>query len=361
LAGIAGHNFCFDFFGPPSDAEAAAGLSVHGEASVVDWRVTANGGVMHAVAELPQARMRVTRELKLGARAYAVTVTETVENLMDVDRVVGWTQHATLGPPFLEPGKTVFHMPATHSKVFEGDFAGDKERFVRGAEFEWPMAPLVGGGFGDMRPAAGQTASGAFTAHLMDPAVEQAFFTAFSPTFKTVFGYVWKRSDFPWLGIWEENRSRTAPPWNGKTITRGMEFGVSPIPETRQAMVDRGELFGERCYRWIPARSKVTVEYCFFIAPSDDEVTSVEWTNPHTYFYLDVADEDKNITRWAFEMGSPIVLQRRGWSPRSLKIGDPVEVDGFLARDGTQLVNASSVLLLRTGERLHAITAPPSN
>jgi hypothetical protein len=279
LAGIAGHNLCFDFFGPPSDAEAAAGLSVHGEASVVDWRVTTSGGAMHAVAELPQARMRVTRDLKLGARAYAVTVTEIAENLMDVDRVVGWTQHATLGPPFLDPGKTVFHMPATHSKVFEGDFAGDKERFVRGAEFQWPMAPLVGGGFGDMRPAAGEAASGAFTAHLMDPAVEQAFFTAFNPSFKTVFGYAWKRADFPWLDIWEENRSRTAPPWNGKTITRGMEFGVSPIPETRQAMVDRGELFGERCYRWIPARSKVTVEYCFFIAPSDDEVTSVEWTN----------------------------------------------------------------------------------
>jgi hypothetical protein len=90
-------------------------------------------------------------------------------------------------------------------------------------------------------------------------------------------------------------------------------------------------------------------------------VTKVEWTNPHTYFYLDVADDDKNVTSWAFEMGSPIVLQRRGWSPRSLKIGDLVEVDGYLARDGAQLVNASSVLLLRTGERLHALTAPPGN
>jgi len=277
LAGIAGHNLCFDFFGPPSEAEAAAGLSVHGEASVVDWRITPAERALRAVADLPQARMRVTRELKLGARAYAVTVTETAENLMDIDRAAGWTQHATLGPPFVVPGKTIFHMPATHSKVFAGDFAGDKERFVRGAEFVWPMAPLAGGGFGDMRPAAGETASGAFTAHLMDPSVEQAFFTAFNPNMKTVFGYVWKRGDFPWLGIWEENYSRTAPPWNGKTLTRGMEFGVSPIPETRRAMVDRGELFGERCYRWIAARSKVTVEYCLFIAPAESEVTSVAW------------------------------------------------------------------------------------
>ena len=36
-----------------------------------------------------------------------------------------------------------------------------------------------------------------------------------------------------------------------------MEFGVSPIPETRRAMIDRGKLFGVPCYRWIPAKSAV--------------------------------------------------------------------------------------------------------
>ena len=90
-------------------------------------------------------------------------------------------------------------------------------------------------------------------------------------------------------------------------------------------------------------------------------VTKLEWTNPHTYFYLDVADENDEISTWAFEMGAPIVLQRMGWNPRSLKVGDEVEVDGYLARDGSQLVNASSVLVLATGERLHAMTAPPTN
>ena len=44
------------------------------------------------------------------------------------------------------------------------------------------------------------------------------------------------------MGIWEENRSRLQPPWNGRTITRGMEFGVSPMPETRRAMIERARL-----------------------------------------------------------------------------------------------------------------------
>ena len=68
-------------------------------------------------------------------------------------------------------------------------------------------------------------------------------------------------ADFPWLGIWEENASRTAPPWNGTALTRGMEFGVSPFPESRRQMIDRGQLFGVPAYRWIAARGVVEVEY----------------------------------------------------------------------------------------------------
>ena len=58
------------------------------------------------------------------------------------------------------------------------------------------------------------------------------------------------------MGIWEENRSRTHAPWNGKTIARGMEFGASPMPETRREMIERGRLFGAPCYRWLPAKSR---------------------------------------------------------------------------------------------------------
>ena len=66
---------------------------------------------------------------------------------------------------------------------------------------------------------------------------------------------------FPWLGIWEENLSRPFLPWAGTSITRGMEFGVSPMPEPRRQMIDRGKLFGVPTYRWIPAKGKVSVEY----------------------------------------------------------------------------------------------------
>ena len=63
------------------------------------------------------------------------------------------------------------------------------------------------------------------TAHLMDQTREAAFFVAFAPAARLAFGYIWKRRDFPWLGIWQENHSRTHAPWNGATLTCGMEFG----------------------------------------------------------------------------------------------------------------------------------------
>ncbi|MCY4535606.1 MAG: hypothetical protein OXB91_09595, partial [Bryobacterales bacterium] len=169
LSGIAGHNLCFDIFGVPSAEEAAAGLGVHGEGSSADWEVDSGEGWVELSAEFPLAGMRFERRLEVAAGSGRVDISETATNLAGIDRPVGWTQHATLGPPFLEKGKTLFEMSATRSKVLEGEFAPGVDRFVAGAEFDWPLAPLAAGGLGDMRRAVRDDVSGAYTAHLMDP------------------------------------------------------------------------------------------------------------------------------------------------------------------------------------------------
>ncbi len=271
LAGIAGHNLCFDIFGIPSEEEAAAGLGLHGEASSADWEVESASGSLSMKADFPLAGMRMERRLELAAASGRVDIAETATNLAGIDRPVGWTQHATLGPPFLEKGRTLFEMSATRSKVIESEFAPGADRFVAGAEFDWPLVPLAAGGLDDMRRTVSVDVSGGYTAHLMDPELDEAFFAAYDPDSETLFGYLWKRDDFPWLGIWEENHSRAFPPWNGRTLTRGMEFGASPFPETRREAVERGRLFGERTLAWIPARSSVRVEYALFIGRASSE------------------------------------------------------------------------------------------
>ena len=75
------------------------------------------------------------------------------------------------------------------------------------------------------------------------------------------------------------------------------------------------------------------------------KVTRLEWMNPHIYFYLDVKDPSGNVVNWAIEGGNPAGLYRNGWRKDSLKIGDVVTVDGWLARDGSNLANMRTVIL----------------
>ena len=72
-------------------------------------------------------------------------------------------------------------------------------------------------------------------------------------------------------------------------------------------------------------------------------VTKLEWTNPHAFFYLDVEDSDGNVTNWAFELGSPNTLIRYQWGRDTMTVGDRITVEGYLARDGTNLANAKTV------------------
>jgi len=266
LSGIIGHNLCLDIFGGPSDEEYAAGLQPHGEASVATYALETGPAEVRTAATLSESNLRVERRLELNGDS--IRVFEAVENLSATDRPVGWTQHVTLGPPFLENGVTVFRASATRSKVLETTF-GPADYLTTGAIFDWPHAPRADGRTEDLRTFTARQKSGAYTAHLMNPSELYAYFVAFSPTYRLAFGYVWEQKDFPWMGIWEENRSRPHQPWNGHTVTRGMEFGVSPFPESRRAMIERGRLFDVPAFRWIPARSRVEVEYWILCRAAD--------------------------------------------------------------------------------------------
>lgn len=75
------------------------------------------------------------------------------------------------------------------------------------------------------------------------------------------------------------------------------------------------------------------------------KVTKVEWTNPHARFYVTSKDDSGKVTDWNFELGSPNVLIRQGWKRSSLKEGDQVTVEGYMAKDGSNLANARRVTL----------------
>jgi DNA/RNA endonuclease YhcR with UshA esterase domain len=83
-------------------------------------------------------------------------------------------------------------------------------------------------------------------------------------------------------------------------------------------------------------------------------VTSVEWQNPHTWFYIDVKDDTGNVKNWGMELASPNLLVRNGWTKSTLKAGDVVSVEGYGSKDSKNIGNARTIVIKATGQRLVA-------
>jgi len=63
-------------------------------------------------------------------------------------------------------------------------------------------------------------------------------------------------------------------------------------------------------------------------------VSKFEWTNPHTFIFVDVPNDKGAIDSWAIEGMSPNYLGRRGWSKKSVKPGDKITVTVRPLKDG---------------------------
>ncbi len=73
------------------------------------------------------------------------------------------------------------------------------------------------------------------------------------------------------------------------------------------------------------------------------KVTQFEWVNPHSWVHIDVTDDKGNVVNWACETAPPNGLYRAGWRRDSLKVGDEIVIDGYLAKDGSHTMNARTV------------------
>jgi len=74
-------------------------------------------------------------------------------------------------------------------------------------------------------------------------------------------------------------------------------------------------------------------------------VTAVEGLNPHIFVFIDVKDNSGKTINYSVEGGAPNGLYRSGWKKDTLKVGDALSVEGFLARDGSNTVNARTWVL----------------
>ena len=80
-------------------------------------------------------------------------------------------------------------------------------------------------------------------------------------------------------------------------------------------------------------------------------VSKFEWINPHAQLFVDGTDSAGKAGRWKFEMGSPGALEGQGWRKTDLKTGDRIIVEGYAAKDGSNMASAR-VVKLADGRRL---------
>jgi hypothetical protein len=86
-------------------------------------------------------------------------------------------------------------------------------------------------------------------------------------------------------------------------------------------------------------------------------VTTVRWSNPHAWVYIDVRGDDGEVVNWAFETRTANALYRSGWRKDDLEPGTLVTIEGWQARNGTPTANTSSITL-PDGRRLFSGVAP---
>jgi hypothetical protein len=271
LSGIAGHSLCLDYFGSLTPEEAKQGLSQHGEAPSLLWRkmnqsIADDRVTLTLSVRLPVAGLRFQRQITLRKNRPVIYFRETTRNERRCDHFFHWVQHVTLGPPFISKLNSLIFPPGGPGITFPLGYDEGKSLLVRDREFRWPNGPVRSGTSANLEHVLIRRGQGFVASVLIDPRRDWGFVCALNAKHRLLIGCCFRREDFPWVAIWEENCAISAAPWKKRTEARGLEFGTTPIPSTRRDTFRRGNLHNTETFACIPARGRMTVEYLGFLA-----------------------------------------------------------------------------------------------
>lgn len=238
VSGYMGHFTCFPHFGPSSPAEFSQDYGQHGELICVKWeRLRSSPHELVMSAHLPLTQFAFQRSVTLLPDETVCYVTETAESLVRFDRPIQWVQHSAFGPPFT---------------ALQTMFA---DASVSAAAAGAATQPV-----GDLRPFTGQTCL-----WLVDQNRSDAWLTVYNAQYRVLLGYLWDSRPNPWLLDFQENRTATELPWDGKTVMRGLCFGDSATLGLGNA-VTQCSSFGRPTYSWMEARRIRRFRYVIFLA-----------------------------------------------------------------------------------------------
>jgi hypothetical protein len=275
LASIAGHSLCLNHYGEASPGEQEVGGYVHGEAPNLPWIVAEyeadprTAQVTYGV-DLPEAGMRMTRKITLAQDDTIARFDEEITNVRRADSPLFYQQHVTLGPPFVEPGVTRLDLPHARAHTYPRSL-GAMDPLTPDREFTWPAGP----GLSDLDLfPRGRPLSTLCTVAL--DAAKPAFVAMSNPEVGLLLAYVFSGDVFPWVALWYENRGIAEPPYGGKTVAWGIEFGTCPLPVPRTEALAAGPLLDRPRFGLLPALRTLRTSYYAILQRVPPDWTGVE-------------------------------------------------------------------------------------
>jgi hypothetical protein len=265
LAGYTGHALCLDTFGAPSPEQAALGASLHGEAAVRPWQIDSTEQGCVARVYLPAAQLEFERVLSLAPRSTVLFVSERVKNRGSREREIHWVQHLAFGPPFLSSDHCSVHASLDRAMTWPLGYESH-EMLPDNTNFDWPIAPSLTGGEISLERPFQRRGRGFVVAARVTPGRDIGFVAALNQELGMALVYCFRREDFPWIAVWEENCARSSDPWKGMTQVRGMEFGTTPMPLGHEAIRKMGNLFDTPGSRIVAASGSLDARYIASIA-----------------------------------------------------------------------------------------------
>jgi hypothetical protein len=273
---VQGHFVCVDGFGGVSAQEKAAGLPFHGEAhgSTFEVKAYAKNGrttTLSLTTKLPITQELFTRTVRMVDGENVIYVRSELKSLLGFDRPAFWAEHATIGPPFLEPGVTVVDMSALHAmtRPYDDDNGGLPHRMPSGKDFNWPEAPGVSTATVNLRNTPVEPGTLDHSTCLMDAARHWVFVTMLNPQKRLLLGYLFNPQEYPWTQNWEFY------PLN-KQSAHGLEFSTQPFDVPRHDVVQLNSMFGAPVYRWLPALAAIESRFLMFYTHTPEGMHKID-------------------------------------------------------------------------------------
>ncbi len=224
-----------------------------------------------SASKLPITQELFTRTVRMVDGENVMYVRSELKSLLGFDRPAFWAEHATIGPPFLEPGVTVVDMSALHAmtRPYDDDNGGLPHRMPSGKDFNWPEAPGLNTPMVNLRNTPVEPGSLDHSTCLMNAARDWVFVTMLNPRKRLLLGYLFNPREYPWTQNWEFY------PLN-KQSAHGLEFSTQPFDVPRHEVVQLNSMFGAPVYRWLPALTTIESRFLMFYTHTPEGMHAID-------------------------------------------------------------------------------------